>query len=422
MLRVMMSGLIASLVLGCAPDLVPGRYGCETDSECPDEWVCGFDERCYPRGQDPDGGTPMLDAGPDPVDAGPDPVDGGPDTGPPCEPRPVNVDLLLMIDQSGSMAQAQQLLREALGPFIEALAAGDLNQDGIRDFPAVESLQIGVITSDLGDYGAGNATCSPMGDDGVLLTEHRGDVSGCAPSGYAPVQEYVRGEPRDVFVNNVECLSTVGINGCGYEQQLDAVLKSLTPSESTIEFHNGLAGHGTVANAGFLRDDSVLVTLLVTDEDDCSTHNAELFDRDRLEFGALNQRCFNNPSELLPTSRFSAGLLALRDAPEDLIFAGIIGAPSTAPLLTPAQLLADPAMSQSWPEGQGRMTPACMRAGVQGDPGRRYVQVAQEIDAAGGNVTIHSICEPSFSGVSIALLQRLAPRLRARSCEPEPME
>lgn len=421
MKRAMMLGLLASLV-GCAPELVPGRYACETDSECPDEWLCGADERCYPSGQDPDAGEARVDAGTDAgadsgtLDAG---RDAGTDAGDPCEPRPTHVDILLMVDQSGSMSTAQALLRMSLGPFIDGLVRGDLDRDGTRDFPPVDSLRVGVISSDMGDHGQGNPTCSAMGDDGILLTEHRGGVPGCTTDGYPPVQEYERGAPRDVFVENVECLSTVGTSGCGYEQQLDAVLKAITPDDSSVEFYNGSLGHGTVANAGFLREDSVLVTLLVSDEDDCSTHNDDLFDMSQTAFGELNRRCINNPGELLPTSRFSAGLLALRDDPEDLIFAGIIGAPATAALLTPEQLLADPAMVASWPEGQTRADPACQRGEVRADPGRRYVQVAQEIETAGGGIALHSICQPTFDGMTIDLLQQLAPRLRARTCEPE---
>ena len=76
-------GLSFSLVVltGCLSfDPPAGRLACTTDGECPDDWSCGSDARCYPPGET------RADAGPgdagvgdaDVGDAGTEETDGGP--------------------------------------------------------------------------------------------------------------------------------------------------------------------------------------------------------------------------------------------------------------------------------------------------------------------------------------------------------
>src|SRR5205085_11472488 len=62
------------------------------------------------------------------------------------------------------------------------------------------------------------------------------------------------------------CMASVGAGGCGFEHQLEAVYAAL---------HNNLP-----ENAGFLRDDAVLVVVFLTNEDDASAPpDTDVFDK-----------------------------------------------------------------------------------------------------------------------------------------------
>jgi hypothetical protein len=59
------------------------------------------------------------------------------------------------------------------------------------------------------------------------------------------------------------CIADVGIDGCGFEQPLEAIR---------------LALDGNPENAGFLRDHAYLAIIVITDEDDCSAADPRMFD------------------------------------------------------------------------------------------------------------------------------------------------
>jgi hypothetical protein len=73
---------------GCAPELPPGRFGCQLDSDCPGGWTCAENasgaRRCYPEGSDwnaihrkdgsapdprPNDGGELIESGPSNTDA-----------------------------------------------------------------------------------------------------------------------------------------------------------------------------------------------------------------------------------------------------------------------------------------------------------------------------------------------------------------
>src|SRR5689334_5874803 len=64
------------------------------------------------------------------------------------------VDLLFMVDNSGSMAQEQESLSKEFPKLIKVLTTGDRNQDGDNmdetDFAPAKDLHLGVVSSDLG--------------------------------------------------------------------------------------------------------------------------------------------------------------------------------------------------------------------------------------------------------------------------------
>lgn len=325
-----------------------------------------------------------------------------------------DLDVLLMVDNSGSMAEEQASLAAQIPRLARVLATGDLDDDGVQDFPALQTLRMGAISSDMGG-GFGIAGCeSEFGDDGILLS---GEPA-CAvsyPTSFAELDSSDPSADVDAFVDHVACVATTGTRGCGFEQQLEAVLKALTPSISPLRFHDDTTGHGDGANASFVRSGSLLATILLTDEEDCSAADRSLFNPDDRRYGdTLNLRCFENPEVLHPVSRFANGLKGLRANPNDVIFAAIAGVPvdlvSDPSAIDYTDLLSDPRMVEAVdPTNPNQLTPSCEVPGHGvAFPPRRVVQVAESF---GANGVVQSICQEDFTPVVDAILQRVAARV-----------
>lgn len=86
----------------------------------------------------------------------------------------------------------------------------------------------------------------------------------------------------------LRCLLPMGVNGCGFEQQLESMRTAL-----------GRTTDPTAPEAGFLRDDASLLVLLITDEVDCS-FRPEFADA---VFGVEGNKVFwTDPDAGFPTS------------------------------------------------------------------------------------------------------------------------
>jgi len=360
-----------------------------------------------------------------------------------------NVDLLFMVDNSNSMAEEQTNLAMQFPTLISVLASGDVNADGEQDFPPVRSLQVGVISSDMGTGGFLVPTCtdSNFGDDGVLRTRGNTGRPGCM----ATYPSFLNFEPAGggdpgAFATDVTCVAAMGTNGCGFEQQLDAILKAVTPSTSAITFSMGTVGHADGANAGFVRDDSLLTIIAVTDEDDCSAIDPDLFNPSSARYsGDLNLRCFQFPEAVHPVDRYVSGLLATREDPDLLIFAAITGVPPTIAPGGPcdpaagtgcpagtfcqdagggqgfclansgddtsfATILSDPQMAEQIdPAMPTRLQPSCNEPGTGlAFPPRRIVEVARQLELRGSNGLVASVCRSDFRGALTGIIQKIA--------------
>lgn len=361
------------------------------------------------------------------------------------------VDLLFMIDNSGSMQEEQQSLVAELPRMIQTLTSGDLDGDGEEDFPPVQSLQVGVITSDMGVGESIVPRCSMgLGDDGRLRTT---GSDGCVPSGISS-QGFLSFDPSGsvtptAFADAVRCVAIAGIEGCGFEQQLEAVLKAVVPSTSGVSFYSGTLGHGDTNHAGFVRDDALLAMIVVTDEDDCSVANPDLYNPSSTTFsGELNLRCFlhgANPEVVHPVNRYVDGLAAAHD-PRLTIFAAITGIPvdiapggscsdgSTCPRGTACEtvggqsyclapggslvnfdaILEHPDMEEMPdPANASVLRPSCIAPEGRGKafPGRRIVQTARGLTALGASGVVASICRSDFTGAATGIIQRIADAL-----------
>lgn len=194
-----------------------------------------------------------------------------------------DIDILFMIDSSSSMSPKQKQLAKAIPGFIRQIDDTGANY------------HVGVITSDIGTLppgsgmfpGQNDPICgTPKGDDGLLqnipCTSRPGNLADtnqefrkacaelCPDPAFVPKDRWISKEngitnvPAGPVVNGkdtgpqlaFQCIGLVGDGGCGVEGQLEATRRALD-------------GHLT-ENSGFLRDNSVLAVIFITDEDDCS--------------------------------------------------------------------------------------------------------------------------------------------------------
>lgn len=325
--------------------------------------------------------------------------------------RVEKVDVLFMVDNSNSMTEEQMSLAVQLPHVARVLATGDRNEDGVEDFPPVRDLHLGVVTSDMGNLGFPVPTCTTtFGDDGILVTRGNTALTGCMAT-YAPYLAFTPPGDAVRFGNDFACVARVGTGGCGFEQQLESVLKALTPSTSPITFAMGTTGHADRENAGFVRSDSVLAAILLTDEEDCSVLDADLVNPSSTTYtGDLNLRCFQYPSAVHPISRFVDGFRALRPDPDLFVFAAITGVPTDL-VSDPTHLdydavLADERMQEVVDTGGTRLRPSCDVPGRGlAFPPRRLVTLAREL---GHNSMVQSICQEDYGPALDAIIGKLA--------------
>ncbi len=203
---------------------------------------------------DADGGDAGQDGADDAVDGSDGGIKldvGGPDTAGSADDggsadECTNVDVLFVIDNSASMADQQQSLIASFPGFVEGMKS---------NLELAESFHIGVVTSDAYDFNAPG--CRGLGD---LVTQTGGLESSQLPCGpYTSGARYMDDSEPDLGTA-FACAGQVGINGNDDEKMLRATLDALEPS------HNDPAGGE--CNAGFARDDSLLVIVLISDEDD----------------------------------------------------------------------------------------------------------------------------------------------------------
>lgn len=167
-----------------------------------------------------------------------------PDSPMPMADECTKVDILFAIDNSGSMAGEQANLIAAFPGFVA----------GIQEALAfAESYHIGVVTSD--SYNPNEAGCQGIGD---LVTQTGGsDSSGQACGPYTSGFRWFDDTEPDL-ASTFACAAQVGTDGSGDEEQVHGVLRA-------TDAMRNLPG---ACNDGFLRDDALLVVVLITDEED----------------------------------------------------------------------------------------------------------------------------------------------------------
>ncbi len=342
------------------------------------------------------------------------------------------VDLLFMVDNSNSMAQEQALLRAEIPRMVTVLTTGDRDGDGMTDFTAVRSMHVGIITSDLG---AGNVpagesvpSCDPgLGDDGIMRNTSSSAAAGCMASYPTRVFNFDRGGDAAAFATDVGCVADLGTGGCGFEQQLEATLKALSPASpqpfvsstySPILFFGNTFGHGDDLNNnnGFLRADSALAIVLLTDEEDCSVPEYNIFYmNDPIYMGnPLNLRCSRFDAALYSTDRYVNGFLQLRENPSLLIYAPIVGIPVDLADASYEEMLADARLTEVEDTSVTppvRLLPSCDTANGTAFPPRRIIEVARGLRDRRASTTVQSICADSFGPAIDVIVAKIADAL-----------
>ncbi len=309
------------------------------------------------------------------------------------------MDVLVVVDDSSLMAARQGMLISSFPGFLQSLLAPTT-----ADAP-VSDLHLGVISADMGSGGFEvTATCAdPVdGDGGELQHSAASGAPGCDVV-YPTFLRYSSYVPDDAMIAEIctdfACIADLGESGCGFEQPL-----------SSVEAFIARSGIGDV-NAGFLREGSFLLILVLTNEDDCSVEDAAFFDPANPDLGDMNLRCFQHPEMLYTVDHFwlAIGLEAARHSGAFVaMLAGVPGSPMCeggGDEIT--DCLAVPQMLETVvDDGMGHLTlgPSCTSAEGNAYPPRRLVGLAQSF---GSRSLVRSVCASSYEPFMTDLADRI---------------
>lgn len=325
------------------------------------------------------------------------------------------VDMLFMVDNSGSMAEEQAKLRRNF-PFLI---------DSLRALPGgMPDLHLGIVSSDVGAGNiniTGNAACNrPGGGDRGRFQVKPGcglDVTGGAflvSKNNDTVRNFT-GALEDVF----SCLADLGTRGCGFEHQLQAIRVALSPGINP-------------ENSNFLRRDALLVIVMLTDEDDCSgTEQSDLFTDQSFEgqqgslrcniaghlcngapppgmpFTTALANCTAAPGgRLIPVNEFTRFLFeAKKNFPERIIVSAVTGLP------TPGKAAAYAFAKTPGPGGELLEVQPICSSGPAGSAAPS-LRITEFVKAFGANGTLESVCEDDFKPAFGRLGALIAARLK----------
>jgi hypothetical protein len=242
--------------------------------------------------------------------------------------RVEKLDILLVIDNSKSMADKQAILGGAVADLVRSLVnpscvdksgkvvstpakpSDPCPKDSQREFKPIEDMHIGVITSSLGGHGTDHCEHHPdktttpnnnatLNDRGQLI--HRlgtADGSGKAttwndkkflvwdPSTEKPTHKPQGETDLKKLESQLAALVTgAGEVGCGYEATLEAWYRFAVdpdPHTSIVIENNAAVPKGTDTDllkqrADFIRPDSLLAIVMLSDENDCSIRDGGPF-------------------------------------------------------------------------------------------------------------------------------------------------
>jgi hypothetical protein len=220
--------------------------------------------------------------------------------------RAEKLDVLFVVDNSISMYEKQGVLAEAVPTLVTRLVEphciypdtttvpatnGTCPSGSMREIDPVRDMHVGVITTSLGSHGGEVCVTDPaempprtLDDRARLIGTMRAGLASWNGSGFLkwdPQGQAIPSGESDVarLTSDLQAMiAAAGDRGCGYEAPLEAMYRFLVDPEPPLEITtNGattvVTGIDTTLLAerqAFLRPDSAVIIVLVSDEDDCS--------------------------------------------------------------------------------------------------------------------------------------------------------
>lgn len=367
---------------------------------------------------------------------------------PPGFAGPPAVDIVILLDNSGTMVEEQAILTTQFFNLVNALVDPPIEPEcGV-----VEDVRIGVITSDMGlQSGEGKVLpqphpfaptqCPQYGDDALFRSYPPGftvdiqtsaircnadatqcppgwtceniesnGVGTCVPPGggdgtgqvcpdmsLAWVQTEVAA-PNPSLAFQTACLAQQGTEGCLFEQQLKALAAA------------------PVVNQGFLREHALLALIAISDEEDCSIEDVGFFSEPDVSQGLnMNMACQKHQERLFSADYYYDRFLELKGGDiNKVVYAGIAGVPVgptceglgnaiggcldtiemqlVEAMLDTVHLDYRPACERFIPPDSTDIADRVTKAA----PGRRYVELAQRLGSRG---LMASICNEDWEQV-----------------------
>jgi hypothetical protein len=213
------------------------------------------------------------------------------------------LDVLLVIDNSESMADKQDVLEATLPAFVKRLTnplCVDVNRQpvatqptslgqpcsaGTREFTS-NDFHIAVVSTSLGGHGGDvcttpSSTLDTLDDHGELIGKLRPGLTTWQSSGFLswdPSGVTGTASPADLTTELTAIVGAAGDHGCGYEATLESMYRFLIdpePPATVSKVNNVTVRQGTdttllAERAAFLRPGSAVVILALSDENDCS--------------------------------------------------------------------------------------------------------------------------------------------------------
>jgi hypothetical protein len=316
-----------------------------------------------------------------------------------------NIDLLFVIDNSGSMVGEQIQLAQSFGNLTASL----------DDRFGVGTYNIGVITTGMESLGCppcdmliDQSCMNPSGENG-RLQDRQGRVTNAATD---PPTFSFESDPacRIVSSANQTCFFDpsggglygsgtvfVGTNGCGYEKGLEPVRVALSVLTGTT-------------NAGFLREEATLAVVVVSDEDDCGA----VGDVTESVSGLGGKICYyaakgvgpdgatedpraHLPYALTPVRDTYDFLMGLKGNREGMVkFVAVVGVTDPDdPSATEIEYESTAPNADILP---ACTTPGCAGPSCQAMPGTRYIELA-ELFGLGEDGLVGTICQDDFSSL-----------------------